>query len=106
MGLFLCCDISSGFKNSDSRCLREHLVLESATTRHIHYVVALEDPIIISRRRPLLKWDNITGPKKAKRRHTQGTGRMRHLKLVNRRFHNGFREGTTAKPRQQKSQAK
>uniref|UniRef100_H2Z9U1 Large ribosomal subunit protein eL37 n=1 Tax=Ciona savignyi TaxID=51511 RepID=H2Z9U1_CIOSA len=44
--------------------------------------------------------------KKAKRRHTTGTGRMRHLKLVNRRFKNGFREGQTPKPRQSKSQAK
>ncbi|XP_072022467.1 large ribosomal subunit protein eL37-like [Amphiura filiformis] len=37
---------------------------------------------------------------KAKRRRTTGTGRMRHLKNVHRRFQNGFREGTTPKPRQ------
>ncbi|RNA38548.1 putative 60S ribosomal L37-A [Brachionus plicatilis] len=37
---------------------------------------------------------------KAKRRHTTGTGRRRHLKNVNRRFQNGFREGTQPKPRQ------
>ena len=37
---------------------------------------------------------------KAKRRHTTGTGRMRHLKNVFRRARNGFREGTTPKPRQ------
>merc|ERR1712110_366432 len=30
---------------------------------------------------------------KAKRRTAPGTGRCRHLKDVNRRFHNGFREG-------------
>uniref|UniRef100_A0A4W3JUZ4 Ribosomal protein L37 n=1 Tax=Callorhinchus milii TaxID=7868 RepID=A0A4W3JUZ4_CALMI len=36
---------------------------------------------------------------KAKRRNTTGTGRMRHLKVVYRRFRNGFREGTTPKPR-------
>merc|ERR1719150_1621035 len=36
---------------------------------------------------------------KAKRRRTTGTGRMRYLKLVQRRFRNGFREGTTPKPR-------
>merc|ERR1712228_264744 len=35
--------------------------------------------------------------KKAKRRVAQGTGRARHLKDVNRRFHNGFREGKQAK---------
>ncbi|XP_076815125.1 large ribosomal subunit protein eL37A-like isoform X2 [Clavelina lepadiformis] len=44
--------------------------------------------------------------RKAKRRRTTGTGRMRHLKLVNRRFRNGFREGQTPKPRQSKSQTK
>lgn len=44
---------------------------------------------------------------KAKRRHVTGTGRMRHLKLVHRRFRNGFREGTQAKirmPKQTKSE--
>jgi len=41
---------------------------------------------------------------KAKRRRTTGTGRMRHLKTMSRRFKNGFREGTVPKPR--KSAAK
>ncbi|XP_070563834.1 large ribosomal subunit protein eL37A-like [Ptychodera flava] len=36
---------------------------------------------------------------KAKRRKTTGTGRMRHLKVVHRRFRNGFREGTKPTPR-------
>mmetsp|Transcript_22741 Transcript_22741/g.33225 ORF Transcript_22741/g.33225 Transcript_22741/m.33225 type:complete len:89 (-) Transcript_22741:112-378(-) len=34
---------------------------------------------------------------KAKRRNTTGTGRMRYLKDLPRRFKNGFREGTVAK---------
>mmetsp|Transcript_13016 Transcript_13016/g.19448 ORF Transcript_13016/g.19448 Transcript_13016/m.19448 type:complete len:93 (+) Transcript_13016:89-367(+) len=34
---------------------------------------------------------------KALRRRTEGTGRMRHLKTMPRRFKNGFREGTKAK---------
>jgi len=34
---------------------------------------------------------------KGKRRKTTGTGRMSHLTTVNRRFKNGFREGTQAK---------
>ncbi len=34
---------------------------------------------------------------KAKRRRTTGTGRMRHLKSLPRRFKNGFREGSVAK---------
>merc|ERR1711915_131993 len=33
---------------------------------------------------------------KAKRRKTTGTGRMRHLSDVRRKFRNGFREGTVA----------
>ena len=33
---------------------------------------------------------------KALRRRTEGTGRMRHMKGVTRRFKNGFREGTQA----------
>merc|ERR1711924_449576 len=44
------------------------------------------------------KRDSVRGrfnwSKKAKRRTAPGTGRARHLKDVNRRFHNGFREGT------------
>merc|ERR1711994_618803 len=33
---------------------------------------------------------------KARRRKTTGTGRMRHMSGVHRRFRNGFREGTVA----------
>ncbi|XP_010542243.1 PREDICTED: 60S ribosomal protein L37-3-like [Tarenaya hassleriana] len=36
---------------------------------------------------------------KAIRRKTTGTGRMRYLRHVPRRFKTGFREGTEAKPR-------
>ncbi|KAG6374631.1 hypothetical protein JVT61DRAFT_3995 [Boletus reticuloceps] len=39
---------------------------------------------------------------KAKRRKTTGTGRMRYLKYVSRRFKNGFRENTVAKKRVRK----
>lgn len=34
---------------------------------------------------------------KSLRRRTQGTGRMRYLKNLPRKFKNGFREGTVAK---------
>jgi len=34
---------------------------------------------------------------KAKGRRTIGTGRMRYMKSMTRRFKNGFREGTQAK---------
>ncbi|KAJ0674098.1 putative ribosomal protein L37ae/L37e [Helianthus annuus] len=36
---------------------------------------------------------------KAIRRKTTGTGRMRYLRNVPRRFKSGFREGTQAAPR-------
>lgn len=42
---------------------------------------------------------------KSRRRRTTGTGRMKHLKLVYRRFKNGFREGQVAKPRTKKGMA-
>mmetsp|Transcript_3941 Transcript_3941/g.9208 ORF Transcript_3941/g.9208 Transcript_3941/m.9208 type:complete len:91 (+) Transcript_3941:45-317(+) len=37
---------------------------------------------------------------KAMRRRTEGTGRMRYMKNVARRFKNGFREGTSASKQQ------
>ncbi|KAI9189205.1 Synaptotagmin-like protein 2 [Blastocladiella emersonii ATCC 22665] len=43
---------------------------------------------------PSAKVRSYNWSEKAKRRKTTGTGRMRHLKLVNRRFTNGFRSGT------------
>ncbi|XP_050647749.1 60S ribosomal protein L37-like [Macaca thibetana thibetana] len=36
---------------------------------------------------------------KAKRQNTTGTGQMRHLKIVYRRFRHGFHEATTPKPK-------
>ena len=42
---------------------------------------------------------------KANRRKTTGTGRMRHLKVIHRRFKNGFREGTEAKSQKRKGGA-
>ncbi|CAK9302924.1 unnamed protein product [Gordionus sp. m RMFG-2023] len=46
---------------------------------------------------PQKKMRKYNWSQKAKRRRTTGTGRMRHLKIVQRRFRNGFREGTVAK---------
>jgi len=42
---------------------------------------------------------------KALRRRTQGTGRMRYMKTVARRFKNGFREGTQAAPKKRAAAA-
>ncbi|KAF4796451.1 60S ribosomal protein L37 [Turdus rufiventris] len=48
---------------------------------------------------PAKRKRNYNWSAKAKRRNTTGTGRMRHLKRVYRRFRNGFRERTTPKPK-------
>ncbi|OJI83308.1 hypothetical protein ASPTUDRAFT_76786 [Aspergillus tubingensis CBS 134.48] len=43
---------------------------------------------------PAAKTRKFNWSEKAKRRKTTGSGRMRHLKEVHRRFHNGFQVGT------------
>ncbi|KAI0272390.1 ribosomal protein L37e-domain-containing protein [Gloeopeniophorella convolvens] len=48
---------------------------------------------------PSAKLRSYEWGQKAKRRKTTGTGRMRYLKGVSRRFKNGFRENTVAKKR-------
>merc|ERR1711963_523528 len=45
---------------------------------------------------PAAKMRSYNWSEKAKRRRTTGTGRMRYLSVVRRRFRNGFREGTVA----------
>mmetsp|Transcript_29139 Transcript_29139/g.58191 ORF Transcript_29139/g.58191 Transcript_29139/m.58191 type:complete len:89 (-) Transcript_29139:34-300(-) len=46
---------------------------------------------------PERKTRSFNWSEKAKRRRTTGTGRMRHLKTMTRKFKNGFREGSQAK---------
>merc|ERR1712183_829463 len=46
---------------------------------------------------PGAKMRKYNWSEKALRRRTTGTGRMRYLKTMPRRFKNGFREGTQAK---------
>lgn len=46
---------------------------------------------------PAKKMRNFNWGQKAKGRRTVGTGRMRYMKTLTRRFKNGFREGTQAK---------
>mmetsp|Transcript_13288 Transcript_13288/g.15197 ORF Transcript_13288/g.15197 Transcript_13288/m.15197 type:complete len:90 (+) Transcript_13288:194-463(+) len=45
---------------------------------------------------PLKKMRRYQWSAKGLRRRTDGTGRMRHMKHMPRRFKNGFREGTKA----------
>jgi large subunit ribosomal protein L37e len=54
---------------------------------------------------PSAKTRSFQWSEKARRRKTTGTGRMKHLKVVFRRFRNGFREGTLAKSRKPHRQA-
>ncbi|KAG5186238.1 ribosomal protein L37e-domain-containing protein [Tribonema minus] len=54
---------------------------------------------------PAAKMRRFNWAAKAKRRRTEGTGRMRHLKTMPRRFKNGFREGTVAKPQKKPAAA-
>merc|ERR1712062_667546 len=49
---------------------------------------------------PLARQRHYNWSVKAKRRRTTGTGRMRHLKKVQRKFRNGWQEGSVPKPRQ------
>ncbi|KAL1959627.1 hypothetical protein VTO42DRAFT_1662 [Malbranchea cinnamomea] len=42
---------------------------------------------------PAAKMRKYNWGEKALRRRTTGTGRMKHLREINRRFHNGFRTG-------------
>mmetsp|Transcript_5504 Transcript_5504/g.9825 ORF Transcript_5504/g.9825 Transcript_5504/m.9825 type:complete len:96 (+) Transcript_5504:48-335(+) len=46
---------------------------------------------------PAAKMRRYNWGAKAKRRRTDGTGRMRHLRSLPRRFKNNFRSGTQAK---------
>ncbi len=46
---------------------------------------------------PAAKTRTFNWSEKAKRRKTTGTGRMRYMKTMTRRFKNGFREGKQAK---------
>ncbi|KAI0076557.1 60S ribosomal protein L37 [Panus rudis PR-1116 ss-1] len=54
---------------------------------------------------PRAKLRSYEWGQKAKRRKTTGTGRMRYLKTVSRRFKNGFRENTVAVKRAKKTTA-
>eukprot|EP00934_Nitzschia_sp_Nitz4_P008753 Nitzschia sp. Nitz4//scaffold11_size288233//48497//48976//NITZ4_000741-RA/size288233-augustus-gene-0.101-mRNA-1//1//CDS//3329533975//8743//frame0 len=52
---------------------------------------------------PSKKMRQFNWGQKAKGRRTTGTGRMRYMKTLTRKFKNGFREGTQAKKQIAKS---
>uniref|UniRef100_A0AAZ3R0P4 60S ribosomal protein L37 n=1 Tax=Oncorhynchus tshawytscha TaxID=74940 RepID=A0AAZ3R0P4_ONCTS len=85
--------------------LRERRHLVNVATRRTPCVVGAAPRHTTSRSPPA---ESVATPKsarennwsaKAKRRSTTGTGRIRHLRVVYRRFRNGFREGTVPKPK-------
>jgi large subunit ribosomal protein L37e len=43
---------------------------------------------------------------KAKRRNTEGTGRMKYLRHIHRKLKNGFREGTQPKSLKRRAEKK
>mmetsp|Transcript_4395 Transcript_4395/g.6570 ORF Transcript_4395/g.6570 Transcript_4395/m.6570 type:complete len:96 (-) Transcript_4395:105-392(-) len=55
---------------------------------------------------PAKKMRRFNWSAKALRRRTQGTGRMRYMKAMPRRFKNGFREGTIAPAKKAKAAVK
>ena len=106
---------------SSSPCRpREHSHSERETIRLTHWVESLESKHGTSKRReihqpvtPLPRREDVSSAsgsymridnwaKKAIRRNTQGTGRMKYLKTVFRKQKNGFREGTKAVSKKRK----
>ena len=75
----------SALKSSARRKKSAHLHIQKHTCSQCGY--------------PAAKIRSYNWSIKAKRRKTTGTGRMRYLKVVRRKFRNGFREGQVAKPR-------
>merc|ERR1712046_367230 len=65
----------------------------SAKAKRRSAELLVEELIIFKRNDPPSE-DDSTGPPRP--RDELGTGRCRHLKNVNQRFHNGFREGQVA----------
>merc|ERR1712212_148615 len=88
---------------SDFDCLTESEMTKGTTSRgtrndktHILCRVTGRRTYHIQKKRSPVR-GRFNWSAKAKRRTAPGTGRCRHLKDVNRRFHNGFREGQVAK---------
>jgi len=80
--------MTKGTTSRGTRNDKTHILCRISGRRHYH----------IQKHRSA-KIGKYNWSKKAKRRYAPGTGRCRHLKDVNRRFHNGFREGVEAKSR-------
>ncbi|KAK6831950.1 hypothetical protein RU639_002845 [Aspergillus parasiticus] len=81
---------SSIIQDDEGRCGRRSFHVQKSTCANCGY--------------PSAKVRKYNWSEKAKRRKTTGTGRMRHLKEVHRRFKNGFQTGTPKGARGPESQ--
>ncbi|KAM7328115.1 hypothetical protein ACRRTK_012207 [Alexandromys fortis] len=83
--------MTKGTSSFGKRCNKTHTLCRRCGSKAYHLQKSCGYPAKHKRK---YNWSA-----KAKRRNTTGTGQMRHLKIVYRRFRHVFREGTTPKPK-------
>ncbi|KAH6877957.1 ribosomal protein L37e-domain-containing protein [Alternaria rosae] len=84
------CDIAKGTSSFGKRHNKTHTLCRRCGQRSLH----IQKHTCASCGYPAAKTRKFNWGEKAKRRKTTGTGRMRYLKTVNRKFSNGFQTGT------------
>ncbi|PPQ91208.1 hypothetical protein CVT25_001224 [Psilocybe cyanescens] len=90
-----CCSTTKGTSSFGKRHTKSHTLCRRCGNRAFHR----QHKTCASCGYPAAKLRSYEWGQKAKRRKTTGTGRMKYLKEVSRRFKNGFRENTVAKKR-------
>merc|ERR1712108_98331 len=94
MGLFFCSfTMTKGTSSFGKRHHKTHTLCRRCGKSSYH----IQKSTCASCGYPSPKMRKYNWSAKALRRRTTGTGRMRYLKTMPRRFKNGFREGTQAK---------
>mmetsp|Transcript_20879 Transcript_20879/g.37919 ORF Transcript_20879/g.37919 Transcript_20879/m.37919 type:complete len:92 (-) Transcript_20879:131-406(-) len=76
---------------------KRHTKTHTSCVRCGRVTFHIQDSLCSSCGYPHKKMRRFNWSAKAKRRRTQGTGRMSYLKSIPRRFKNGFQEGKQAK---------
>merc|ERR1711963_264454 len=87
-----CCEMTKGTSSFGKRRNKTHTLCRRCGRVSLH----IQKKVCAACGYPGAKVRGYGWSVKATRRHTTGTGRMRHLKVVRRRFRNGFREGPQA----------
>merc|ERR1712004_877292 len=90
------CKMTKGTSSFGKRHNKTHTICRRCGGRSYH----IQKSTCSRRGYPQPRMRKYGWSEKACRRRTQGVGRMRHLKKVQRRFRNGFREGVAPKPKQ------